>query len=119
MYFYYYFSIGNPVLTGLADVNGAGQLAIGAEGTADWLIIPYSSAAPTTATVYKIGGTMYYSVNGDQMTIPLFPDTVTVQPDPRLYMFYFLEKNVYGNNPLTPQGKCRMLTYCITTVCLC
>jgi hypothetical protein len=98
-------STGSPVLTGLSDVSGTGQLATGSNGTAEGLIVPYSAAAPTTATVYRIGGTLLYSVNGDQLTIPLFPDSVTVQPDPRLKMIYFLEKNVYSYNRLTPQGR--------------
>jgi len=70
-------------------------------GTADWLIIPYSTAAPMTDTQYNIGGTLYYTVNGENLTVPLFPDTVTVTPDPRLYVHYFLEKFVYGDDPFT------------------
>lgn len=96
---------GNPVLTGLSDVNGTGELGTDSHGIAEWLIVPYSSAAPTTAVDYRIGGTLYYRVYGEELTIPLFPDAVTVQPNPQLYMFYFLEKNVFGVNALTPQGK--------------
>jgi hypothetical protein len=96
---------GDAALSGLSDVNGTGQLATGSKGSAEWMIIPYSSAAPTSATVYKIGGTLSYVVNGDKMTIPLFPDSVTVQPDPRLRMFYFLEKYVFSTNAVKPQGK--------------
>lgn len=66
------------------------------------MIAPYSRAAPTENDKrYRIGGTLYYTVNGENITVPLFPDTVTVKPDPRLYISYFLEKYVYADDPLT------------------
>ena len=74
------------------------------EGSAEWLIVPYSSAAPEVETKYDIGGTLYYTVGEDSITVPLFPDTVTVQPDPRLYLNYFLEKFVQSDDALT-EGK--------------
>ena len=85
----------------MGGVDGDGSLDVKQTGRADWLIIPYSAAAPTADTQYDIAGTLYYSVNGQNITVPLFPDTITVKPDPRLYLNYFLEKYVKGDDPLT------------------
>ncbi|XP_013386073.1 uncharacterized protein LOC106155684 isoform X2 [Lingula anatina] len=95
------FSIGEPELTGLTGVSGNGSLAPGQDGSAVWLIVPYSDAAPTEDTQYDMGGTLYYTLNGDDIRVPLFPDTVTVKPDPRLHIKYFLEKYVQGDDPFT------------------
>ena len=51
---------------------------------------------------YDIGGTLEYSIDGDDISVPLFPDTVTVKPDPKLYLHYFLEKYIQSDDPFTP-----------------
>src|SRR6218665_1127190 len=93
--------LGRPEITGMSDVDGNGVLNIQVKGSAQWLIAAYSTAAPTEDTQYDIGGTLYYTVNGENITVPLFPDTVTVKPDPRLYVYYFLEKYINSDDPLT------------------
>ena len=85
----------------MGSVDGNGVLEMGVSGTATWLIIPYSEAAPTHNVNYGIGGTLYYTVGGQNITVPLFPETITVTPDPRLYLNYFLERNVRSDDPLT------------------
>ena len=94
-------SPGEPEVTGMGSVDGNGVLEMGVSGTATWLIIPYSEAAPTHDVKYDIGGTLYYTVGGQNITVPLFPETITVTPDPRLYLNYFLERNVRSDDPLT------------------
>ena len=95
---------GGVEVSGITDIDGTGQLDIKKEGRAEWLIIPYSEAAPYDDQQYEIGGTLYYTVNGQNLTVPLFPDTITVTPDPRLYLNYFLEKYVKSDDALT-EGK--------------
>ena len=85
----------------MGDVDGHGVLEMGSAGTATWLIIPYSEAAPTEDVQYDIGGTLYYTVGGQNISIPLFPETITVTPDPRLYLNYFLERNVRSDDAMT------------------
>ena len=85
----------------MGSVDGNGVLEMGAAGTASWLIIPYSEAAPTHDVQYDIGGTLYYTVGGQNITVPLFPETITVTPDPRLYLNYFLQRNVRSDDPMT------------------
>lgn len=92
-------------MDGISNVDGTGNLGIRKEGSAEWLIIPYGTAAPEEATEYDIGGNLFYTVGEDSIVVPLFPDTVTVQPDPRLYLNYFLEKFVQSDDALT-EGAC-------------
>ena len=92
---------GQPDVSGMGSVDGDGVLTVGESGKAEWLIIPYSEAAPTHDVQYDIAGTLYYTVGGDNITVPLFPDTITVTPDPRLYLNYFLEKFVKSDDPMT------------------
>ena len=92
---------GKPEISGMGSADGNGVLEIGTAGTASWLIIPYTEAAPTHDVLYDIGGTLYYTVGGQNITVPLFPDTITVTPDPRLYLNYFLERNVRSDDPMT------------------
>ncbi len=41
-------------------------------------------------------------MDGQDITVPLFPiEPVTVKPDPRLYLNYFLEKYVRSDDALT------------------
>ncbi|WAR18704.1 TEuncharacterized [Mya arenaria] len=97
------FSIGSPTLVGITDVDGTGRLSKDMSGSAEWLIIPYSSAAPEDDIQYDIGGRLSYSVGGSDFSVPLLPDTITVKPNPSLIVHYFHEKYVRGDDPLTPE----------------
>ncbi|XP_076316874.1 uncharacterized protein LOC143229050 isoform X1 [Tachypleus tridentatus] len=98
-----HFAIGDPDLKGILSVDGDGILDPDATGTALWLIIPYPTAAPSEDDVlYDVGGTLYYRVgNGSLIEAPLLPDTVTVKPDPQLFVHYFWEKEVISDDPFT------------------
>ncbi|WAR18315.1 hypothetical protein MAR_000153 [Mya arenaria] len=91
-----------PRLEELTAVDGSGRLTKGVSGTADWLIIPYSSAAPDADTLYDVGGTLSYSVDGTEFSTALLPDTIIVKPNPSLVVRYFHERYVRGDNPMTP-----------------
>ena len=98
----YYYLPGQPVVSGMGSVEGNGVLDVGESGKSEWLMIPYSEAAPTEDVLYDISGTLYYTVDGDNITVPLFPDTITVTPDPRLYLNYFLQKFIMSDDAMTP-----------------
>ena len=91
----------SPPLSGINAVDGTGTLGVGASGQANWTIIPTTNAAPLGTTPYAIGGTLSYMLNGEQVTIPLFAAPITVLPDPRLYLDYFLQHDVYSQDPFT------------------
>ena len=93
------FGISSPTLTGLSAVNGTGTLAPGGQATASWTILPTRDAAPTVSTQYTVGGTINYTQSGVSVSLPLFPAAITVLPDPLLEFHYFLQNQVYGQDP--------------------
>ncbi|KAL3847724.1 hypothetical protein ACJMK2_018620 [Sinanodonta woodiana] len=95
------FSIGKPMLNGITAVDGTGRLGMDISGYAEWLMIPYSNAAPQDDTLYDVGGRLSYTVGGSNFSVPLLPDTITVKPNPSLIVHYFHEKYVRGDDPLT------------------
>ena len=95
------FFIQPPVLSGMTAVDGTGSLAVGSSGQANWTIIPTTNAAPAGNTQYGIGGILSYMLNGDLVTIPLVAVPITVLPDPQLYLDYFLQHDVYSQDPFT------------------
>ncbi len=97
------FGISNPVLTSLSDVVGGGTIAPGAQGTAVWTILPTRDAAPLANTIYTVGGTISYTLDGVNLSLPLFPAPITVKPDPLLQFHYFLQRDVFGDDPFTPE----------------
>ncbi|CAF3780796.1 unnamed protein product [Rotaria sp. Silwood1] len=101
-----HFSIGQPSFTGaLTGITGTGVLADRSSGSVNWLIIPYATAAPTTATWYRVGGNLSYILDGELLHIPLIPDTIFVQPDAQLHIAYFLDKYVIGPDPKLPPSE--------------
>ena len=98
------FSISNESLSGsLTSSTGGWTLPSSGSGAAEWLIVPYTEAAPTEDQAYNIGGTLSYSVNNDSVSIPLLPTRIVVMPDPSLAVHYFWEKYVIGDNPFTDE----------------
>ena len=93
------FAIGTEKLSGsLIRVEGLWSLPSEVSGAVEWLIVPYSEAAPDSEHTYNIGGTLRYTLGSENITIPLLP---TVRLDPHLLVHYFWEKNVIGDNPFT------------------
>ena len=97
------FSIGNETLTGSLQISvgGSWSLASGATGAVEWLIIPYSGAAPDADHVYNVGGSFSYLLDGENITVPFLPTPITVRPDPSLLVHYFWERYVVGDDPFT------------------
>lgn len=95
------FGIYPPLINGITDVSGGGDLQPGQQFHAEWLLVPTLDAAPDAATNYFVGGNIHYTVNGHAVTIPIFPDTITVKPDANLNLKYFFERDVYGDDPFT------------------
>jgi uncharacterized repeat protein (TIGR03803 family) len=95
------FGIPAPTLSGLNAVDGTGVLANGATGSAVWTIVPATNAAPANATPFFVGGSFSYLLNGEPVTVPLFPVPITVLPTPIFNVDYFLQHDVYAQDPLT------------------
>ena len=95
------FSIGNATLGGAIQADRS--LAMQQQGEVNWLMIPYSEAAPNDDKYYDVGGILFYEVNGRLISVPLFPARIRVKPDPLLYVHYFWEKFVISDDPFTDE----------------
>lgn len=94
---------GPSVSGGLTTVDGTGSLAMGGSATAQWTLIPTLDAAPQATTNYFVSGTLSFVENGVTITIPLSPSPISVKPSPELYLSYFLQRDVFADDPFTPQ----------------
>ena len=89
--------------TGEADLGSGWTLAANSTGTATVLFIPTKYAAPTEPVEWSFGGTLSYidPYTGLEVTRELYPVTLTVKPSPELDLTYFMQRDVYGDDPLT------------------
>ena len=98
------FAISNETFSGsFTDDNEGWSLPSEGSGSVEWLIIPYSEAAPKSDRTYDVGGTLRYSLDNENITIRLLPALITVTPDPSLLVHYFWERNVIGDDPFTDE----------------
>ena len=98
------FAISNETLFGSLTTDNEGwSLPSEASGRVEWLIIPYSEAAPQSDRTYDIGGILRYSLDNENITINLLPAFITVTPDPSLLVHYFWERYVIGDDPFTDE----------------
>jgi hypothetical protein len=91
-------------LEGVDAVDGSGRVAPSSVGVARWLIIPSASAGGTTQAgeVYRVGARVTYRIGGEDRSVDVTPETITVRPQPRLVLDYFLAGDVYSDDPFTP-----------------
>jgi hypothetical protein len=99
------FGVPTPLVTGMTAIDGSGILPESVIGRVEWTLIPTRDAAPIDATRYLVGGQLSYFRSGAQVNIPLYPTTITVMPEASLKVKYFLERDVYGDDPFTPQNE--------------
>ena len=98
------FGVEAPVFTGAINaIDGSGMLQSGSSGTAQWTLIPTVDAAPEAPTNYFVSGSLNYTLNGVAVTLPLSPASISVQPNPQLYVKYFHQRDVFADDPTTPQ----------------
>lgn len=97
----YLFDIDPPQLAGIGDVDGGGSLPAGRSAAAEWLIVPAPQAACEEPRRYDVRGELAYVVAGEQVRVPLYPASILVLPNPQLEVKYFLERDVYSDDPFT------------------
>ena len=98
------FAISNETLSGsLVRAGDSWTLMSGGSGSVEWLIVPLSEAAPETDQLYAVGGTLRYTIDNTNVTVPLLPTLITVTPDPSLLVHYFWERTVIGDDPFTEE----------------
>jgi hypothetical protein len=100
------FYISSPTFAGqLTAVDGTANLPAMGTGSVTYTFVPTDSAAPTSPTLYHIGGTLKYvdPDMGGEVTTDLFPSAITVYPQAKLQLNYFLQQTVIGDDPFTSQ----------------
>lgn len=97
------FQINTISLDKLTEINGTGVLNALQTGVAIIQFIPEKGAAPSLPISYSFGGTFSYldPFTDETVTRPLFPVTLQVNPSPDLYLDYFMQRNVFGDDALT------------------
>ena len=97
------FGIRAPELSGLTGVDGNGVIGAQSAGKAIWTLIPTTAAAPTNTTEHVVSGTLQYVQDGTLITVPLAPMAISVLPNPSLALSYFHQRDVFADDPFTPQ----------------
>lgn len=97
------FDISTTELKSLSEIDGTGELLANTEGKAKVRFIPEHSAAPETSQSYQFGGTLSYldPFTNQTVSVELFPVTLEVNPSPLLDLHYFLQRDVFGDDPFT------------------
>ncbi len=74
-------------------------------GTATILFTPTKYASPSKPIQWSFGGVVSYidPFTNKEVRRELYPVTLTVQPSPEFDLDYFLQRDVYGDNPLTEE----------------
>ena len=83
------------------EKDGAWRLGAGKKGVATILFIPTKYAAPKNITTYSFGGTLSFKDGSTTQNRSLYPVSLQVKPTPELDLTYFMQRDVYGDNPLT------------------
>lgn len=89
--------------TGDLQLGSDWSLASGTTGVATVKYIPTDKAAPEHDLDYTFGGTVTFvdPYTGLTVSRDLTPKTLTVRPAPQLYLDYFMQRDVLGDDPLT------------------
>jgi hypothetical protein len=87
------------------DLNGYWSLDAKKTGSATVVFIPTKYAAPTVPVNYSFGGSLSYTdpFTGLEVKRDLYPATLTVNPSPNLDLTYFMQRDILGDDPLTPE----------------
>ena len=86
--------------------NGNASLDAENEGSIIVQFIPTRQAAPEISKVYAFGGTFSFTdpFTGEYMVNELYPVDIRVHPSPDLYVNYFMQRDILGDDPLTEEN---------------
>ena len=90
----------------MTGTNGSLVLDAENEGSIIVQFIPTKQAAPEIAKVYSFGGTLSFidPFTGEYMNNNLYPVDIWVHPSPDLYVNYFMQRDILGDDPLTEEN---------------
>lgn len=94
---------GQTGFDGDGDIFTGLSLAPASKGKATVIYIPTVHAAPVQPVPYYFGGTFSYTdpFTGIGQEFVLQPVELTVKPSPYLQMTYFMQRDVWGDDPMT------------------
>jgi len=97
------FQINVLTLNQMTGIDGTGTLDAQVEGSVVIQFIPERGAAPEFPKSYSFGGTLSYldPFTGEIFEQTLFPVTLQVNPSPDLYIDYFMQRDILGDDALT------------------
>ena len=90
---------------GSLDLQSGWTLGAQETGVAKILFIPTKYAAPDVPVPYTFMGTISYvdPFTGLETTRELEPATLEVRPSPNLDLTYFMQRDIFGDDPLTEE----------------
>ncbi len=99
------FQIDTKALSVLTGIDGSGTLGANQKGSATVLFIPEKGAAPELPVSYSFGGSFSYldPFTDKTVTKPLYPVTLQVSPSPDLFLHYFMQRDILGDDALTKE----------------
>lgn len=99
------FFIRIDTMTGISNVTGTGVVAPASTAEIHWLIIPApgSGGAVPSGKLYYVGASLSYEIAGKAEQVVVTPDFIYVKPMPLLTLDYFMTKDVWGDDPMTPE----------------
>ncbi|MCR4857286.1 MAG: C10 family peptidase [Bacteroidales bacterium] len=97
------FQINFQSYNNMTGSNGSLVLNALNEGSIVVQFIPTKQAAPTMPKQYSFGGSFSFidPFTGEFMTYNLYPVDIMVNPSPDLYVNYFMQRDILGDDPLT------------------
>lgn len=89
---------------GIGDLEHSWILGANETGIVTILYTPYRTAAPTDPVNYTFHASVEYTdpFTGLHVTRTLTPKELTVNPTAELSLTYFVQRDIYGDDPLTP-----------------
>ncbi len=90
-------------LTGTAALDGSSNVEQSSQAEARWLFIPASGAAGSlpSGKQYRIGAAIEYAIAGQTQSVEVEPEIITVRAQPKLRLDYFLQPEIYADDPFT------------------
>ncbi len=97
------FAVYPPQLSGLTAIDGTGVIYANSAGTATWTLVPTTDLARTGPEEFLISGVLKYRQDQLHLTVPLAPMQITVYPSASLSVKYFHQRDVFADDPFTPE----------------
>ncbi|MBR0224460.1 MAG: fibronectin type III domain-containing protein, partial [Thermoguttaceae bacterium] len=99
------FAVKAPTTEGFTGGDGEslGALSGKTQGVAHWILVPSTELAQDGPEEYYVGGYLSYSRNGATVVHKMAAASITVFPQPELELTYFMQHDVFADDPWTDE----------------